>query len=49
MTEQSGAVATLEVGERTHEVTVTAGYGHGTDRWADEQFIRWTVDDLRLC
>jgi hypothetical protein len=91
------AVATLEVGERTHEVTVTvgddgalaalamqrwgplgrgtfgerpfgatfdgelatgglrvprrvtAGYGFGTDRWADEQFIRWTVDDLRLC
>jgi hypothetical protein len=90
------AVATLEVGERTHEVTVTvgadgaltelamqrwgplgrtsfgerpfgatfdgelamaglrvprhvtAGYGFGTDRWPQEQFIRWTVDDLRL-
>jgi hypothetical protein len=28
---------------------VTAGYGFGTDRWPHEQFIRWTVDDLRLC
>ena len=28
---------------------VTAGYGFGTERWADEQFIRWTVDDLRPC
>jgi hypothetical protein len=28
---------------------VTAGYGFDTDRWAQEQFIRWTVDDLRLC
>lgn len=28
---------------------VTAGYGFGTDRWAQEQFIRWTVDDLRPC
>jgi hypothetical protein len=28
---------------------VTAGYGFGTDRWAEEQFIRWTVDGLRLC
>jgi hypothetical protein len=28
---------------------VTAGYGYGTDRWAAGQFIRWTVDDLRLC
>ena len=27
---------------------VTAGYGFGTDRWVQEQFIRWTVDDLRL-
>jgi hypothetical protein len=28
---------------------VTAGYGYGTDRWEAGQFIRWTVDDLRLC
>jgi hypothetical protein len=28
---------------------VTAGYGFGTERWVQEQFIRWTVDDLRLC
>jgi hypothetical protein len=28
---------------------VTAGYGYGTDRWAAGQFIRWTVDALRLC
>jgi len=27
---------------------VTAGYGYGTERWAAGQFIRWTVDDLRL-
>jgi hypothetical protein len=28
---------------------VTAGYGFGTDRWPKEQFIRWTVDDVRPC
>ena len=28
---------------------VTAGYGYGTDAWEAGQFIRWTVDDLRLC
>lgn len=38
------AVAGLRIPRR-----VTAGYGFGTDRWAQEQFIRWTVDDLRLC
>lgn len=27
---------------------VTAGYGFGTDRWAAEQFIRWTVDEPHL-
>jgi hypothetical protein len=38
------AVAGLRVPRR-----VTAGYGFGTERWAEEQFIRWTVDDLHLC
>jgi hypothetical protein len=90
------AVATVHVGERTHEVTitvdpdgqlvesviqrwgplghgafglqpfgvtlrgevaaggmriprrVTAGWYHGTDRWAEGQFIRWTVDGARF-
>lgn len=27
---------------------VTAGWHHGTDRWAEGQFIRWTVDEVRL-
>jgi hypothetical protein len=39
----------LEAGGLRVPRRVTAGYGFGTDRWADEQFIRWTVDDLRLC
>jgi hypothetical protein len=28
---------------------VIAGYGYGTDREVAGRFIRWTVDDLRLC
>lgn len=27
---------------------VTAGYHYGTDRWAEDQFIRWTVDEVRV-
>jgi len=27
---------------------ITAGYHYGTDRWAQGQFIRWTVDEVRL-
>jgi hypothetical protein len=27
---------------------VTAGYHYGTDRWAEGQFIRWTVDEVRV-
>lgn len=39
----------LEAGGLRVPRRVTAGYGFGTDRWAQEQFIRWTVDDLRPC
>jgi len=28
---------------------VTAGYDHGTEAEAAGVFIRWTVDDLRIC
>lgn len=27
---------------------ITAGYHYGTDRWAEGQFIRWTVDEARI-
>ncbi len=27
---------------------ITAGYSYGTERWAEGQFIRWTVDDARF-
>jgi hypothetical protein len=27
--------------------TVTAGWHYGTDRWADGQFIRYTIDEVR--
>jgi hypothetical protein len=27
---------------------ITAGYHYGTDRWAEGQFIRWTVDGLQF-
>jgi hypothetical protein len=37
------AAGGLRVPER-----VTAGYGYGTEAWEAGQFIRWTVDDLRL-
>jgi hypothetical protein len=28
---------------------ITAGYHYGTDRWAEGQFIRVTVDEARVC
>jgi hypothetical protein len=27
---------------------ITAGYHYGTDRWAEGQFIRWTVEEIRF-
>jgi hypothetical protein len=32
---------------RTIPRTVTAGWHHGTDRWPEGQFIRYTVDRAR--
>jgi hypothetical protein len=26
---------------------ITAGWHHGTDRWPEGRFIRYTVDDVR--
>jgi hypothetical protein len=25
---------------------ITAGYQYGTEKWAEGQFIRWTVDEV---
>ena len=38
----------LEAGGMRIPRRITAGYHYGTDRWAEGQFIRWTVDDARF-
>jgi hypothetical protein len=34
----------LEAGGMRIPRRITAGWHYGTDRWAEGQFIRWTVD-----
>ena len=46
---RSGAILDDEArfGGFTLARRVTAGWHRGTDRWADGQFIRYTIDDAR--